>query len=61
MPVTGITPTVRITQAREEVAALLSMYRRSSTTQEEDIILRERSDTIRSPFMRPKFSSILSR
>ena len=47
MQVTGITRIVRITQAREEVAALLSMYRRSSTTQEEDIILRERSDTIK--------------
>jgi hypothetical protein len=47
MPVTGITPIIRITQAREEVAALLTMYRRSSTTLEEDIILRRRSDTIK--------------
>jgi len=47
MPVMGITPIIRITQAREEVAALLTMYRRSSTTLEEDIILRRRSDTIK--------------
>lgn len=47
MQVTGITRIVRITQAREEAAALLTMYRRSSTTLEEDIILRERSDTIK--------------
>jgi hypothetical protein len=47
MPVTGITPIIRITLAREEVAALLTMYRRSSTTLEEDIIPRRRSDTIK--------------
>ena len=47
MQVTGITHIIRITQAREEAAALLTMYRRSSTTLEEDIILRERSDTIK--------------
>jgi hypothetical protein len=62
MPVTGITPIVRITQAREEAAAVLTMYRRSSsTTLEEDTILRRRSDTIKSPLMRSKFSSILLR
>ena len=43
----GITPIIRITQAREEVAALLTMYRKSSTILEEDITLRRKSDTFK--------------